>query len=523
MPPVHRIAHMLAFAALASQSACETTTSPARYNPPDPPVASVEVYPESISLLVGATGMVGSVVRDSAGASLWARSPIWTTGDSNVAVVMGLGTRALVAGRGPGRTTLTASSGGKAAGLSVTILPATDFATIAAGENVTCAVSAAQATYCWGAGPALGHSLVSGGCGDDACIVSPLPVNTTIGFISVQAGRRHTCGLTESGAAYCWGENALEQIGDAAIIETCPAPDNPARLVPCSSRPVPVSGDLTFVALSAGAMHTCGLVQDGEAACWGGNMHGQLGAATPGTSCMDLPYQIIGECSPTPLRVTGGRHFTSITAGGDHTCALTSDGTAYCWGGNASGELGVGAVDTVAHAEPAPVSGDLQFTGLWAGARHTCGLVTGGEVHCWGAISSREVGDSPGQEPCGVFVFAADTTRAFCYASPRRVTTDLRFRTLSLAWASSCGISLDGTVYCWGVLQYQDSQCDSSGCFPSVEYLTTPTRVPGVSPFVAISNGRQLCGIATDRIAYCATKQHHSVGLDPFTRVPGQR
>jgi hypothetical protein len=116
---------MLAFAALAGQSACETTTSPARYNPPDPPVASVAVYPESISLLVGASGMVRSVVRDSTGAILWARSPVWTTSDSNVALVTGVGMDVLVAGRGPGRTTLTASSGGKAPSLVPAASPST--------------------------------------------------------------------------------------------------------------------------------------------------------------------------------------------------------------------------------------------------------------------------------------------------------------------------------------------------------------------------------------------------------------
>src|SRR5437879_1989855 len=89
------------------------------------------------------------------------------------------------------------------------------------------------------------------------------------------------------------------------------------------STPVPVAGDLTFALLSAGGLHTCGVTSGGAAHCWGNNANGELGI---GSGSPNL--------SPTPLPVIGGLTFTALSVGYYHTCGVTASGAAYCWGWN---------------------------------------------------------------------------------------------------------------------------------------------------------------------------------------------
>jgi len=96
-----------------------------------------------------------------------------------------------------------------------------------------------------------------------------------------------------------------------------------------------------WTSLTAGGGQTCGF-RDAIAYCWGGNAYGQLGDGS-------------GADRPTPAAVAGGLRFTSLVTGGGHTCGLTVDGTAYCWGLNYYGELGDGS--TANRAMPAAVAG----------------------------------------------------------------------------------------------------------------------------------------------------------------------
>jgi alpha-tubulin suppressor-like RCC1 family protein len=89
--------------------------------------------------------------------------------------------------------------------------------------------------------------------------------------------------------------------------------------------------------------------------------------------------------------VTGSLTFSSLSAGGLHTCGLVS-GVAYCWGRNAFGQLGVG--DTLDRATPTPVAGDLAFSSLSAGYEHTCGVTTAGAAYCWGRNLEGQLGDN---------------------------------------------------------------------------------------------------------------------------------
>jgi alpha-tubulin suppressor-like RCC1 family protein len=93
-----------------------------------------------------------------------------------------------------------------------------------------------------------------------------------------------------------------------------------------------------------------------------------------------------------PTRVTLPVQAVVLAAGGAHTCALTAGGDAWCWGSDSNGQLGRGSIGG-SSSTPAPVSGGLKFIALSAGGAHTCGVTLDGSIYCWGANASGQLGD----------------------------------------------------------------------------------------------------------------------------------
>ena len=226
----------------------------------------------------------------------------------------------------------------------------------------TCGLTSAGAAYCWGR-----NNFGQLGTGSYTNSTTPVPVAGGLTFSTLAAGSAHTCGLTSAGPAYCWGDDNYGQLGNGAT------PVNEGI-----STPVAVTGGLTFSALAAGAVHTCGVTSAGAAYCWGSNFDGQLGTG----STTD---------SPIPVLVSGALQFSALAAGGSHTCGLTSSGAAYCWGSNASGQLGNGSITS--SSTPVAVSGGLSFTAIATADRHSCGRTTSGAAYCWGDNSYGQLGD----------------------------------------------------------------------------------------------------------------------------------
>jgi alpha-tubulin suppressor-like RCC1 family protein len=176
--------------------------------------------------------------------------------------------------------------------------------------------------------------------------VTVRPVGTgTFTATSVAAGEWHTCALTSTGQAYCWGLNQDGQLG------------NDARGTN-SWRPVAVlmPSGVTFVRLAAGDDYTCGFTSSGAAYCWGDNSSGQLG--TGNTQFHDRP---------TPL-MTG---LTLSTVGDTHACG-SYNGVASCWGSNQYGQIsGTPGQFTTTPVSIAPPAG-VELVGMVAGGNFTC-------------------------------------------------------------------------------------------------------------------------------------------------------
>lgn len=314
----------------------------------------------------------------------------------------------------------------------------------------------------------------------------------------ITAGRHHTCGLAPNGRAHCWGRNGFGELGDKtyqARHKPEPVRQGPVTLVeidagdfhtcalssagqaycwgsnargqlgesttkPLHAKPLPVQqGPIRYVEITAGGQHTCARTAEGQAYCWGMNSQGQLGDNTTTNRY-------------TPVAVQQGAvTFVEITTGGNQTCGRTSAGQSYCWGGNVNGQLGDGT--TTPRRTPVVVQqGTTMYQEITAGPFHTCGTSFTGQTHCWGFNRSRQLGDST----------------IISRIVPVPVRQQPPFSEVSLGFGHSCGRSPAGQAYCWG----------RSGHYTPVAVQQQP------HPFAQITSGNfHDCGRTSRGQAYC--------------------
>jgi alpha-tubulin suppressor-like RCC1 family protein len=225
-----------------------------------------------------------------------------------------------------------------------------------------------------------------------------------------------------------------------------------------SNKPLPVVGGMPFIDIAPGGQHTCALSVAGKAYCWGMNTNKQLG--DDGAS---------GQLSASPVAVATTQTFKTIDAKGDQTCALTSDGDAYCWPRTLlSGQ-------TI--ATPSLIGGGLKFASIGVGYRHACGLTAQGAAYCWGTNNTGQLGSAS-------MVWQSDT--------PVPVTGNLTFAEITAGNEHTCARTAGGQAYCWGSDQYGqlgDGEAYASGA--------TPRLVEGAEQIVSISASGEFTSAVT--------------------------
>ncbi|MBW3628180.1 MAG: Ig-like domain-containing protein [Gemmatimonadetes bacterium] len=485
---------------------------------------------EDVKLEEGASVPLRATLFDAEGTVLLDRRVTWSISDSAVAT---LDYRGLVA-IAPGAVTLTAASDGAQAKAAVTVVPARvvtlvthpDLALVIVGGSRNILIERSSAarklldrpTEWRSSNPAIARATAAGrveGVSPGTAVVTATSEGLSDSvvvrvlayaapeFKAVGAGGSLSCGLDQVGSAYCWGAGL-----DAAL-----GPDAPFERVDYREMrplPLPVATSIRFRAIATGGEYACGLTLAGSAYCWGREV----------------------AVAPVP----GGMVFDSVAVGlGNRACGLARGGKAYCWGINPRAE---GA--TQAGRTPAPVPGELSFGQISVGERHACGLVAGGAAHCWGSNSRGELGngemtygsganrDQPAPVPvlgshrfrevsagayfsCGVTVDGA----VYCWgggpavpgpegsgmAVPVPVRASVPFTRLTTGGLHACGLTSGGLAYCWG---YNYSGQLGTGVSGSTQSIVTPTRAGGSTEFAAISAGRAgTCAIAIDRRLYC--------------------
>jgi alpha-tubulin suppressor-like RCC1 family protein len=248
----------------------------------------------------------------------------------------------------------------------------------------------------------------------------------------------------------------------------------------CSTRPVRVVGGLRFRQISVGSEHTCGVTADNRAYCWGTNSSGQLGQGTA-TGPETCGPTTQEPCSTRPVAVAGGRRFSQVSAGSFHTCAVTPVNKPFCWGHNSWGQLGDGS--TMGRVTPVAVTGGLAFAQITSGGSHSCGLTAGNRAYCWGDNEWGQIGDRTKIQR----------------TTPTPVYGGLSFRNVSAGANHNCATTTSNRAYCWG-----NNQLGQIGDGTDWPRRLRPTAVASSVQFRTVSAGQyRSCGLTTGDRPYC--------------------
>ena len=243
---------------------------------------------------------------------------------------------------------------------------------IAAGGNESCAILSSLAVKCWGKNSfgQVGNGTTS--VGESVPVsVSKIPYSASIpGSFSVdqlEVGLYHACAISTTGGAWCWGYHLNGRLGITA---------GSSVLQPTATSSLGGTGRT----VSAGGLHTCVVLTNDTVTCFGRNNRGQLGQNTTTTE------------NATPTTVALSATASAVSAGNEFTCALLTTGAVECFGANGVGQLGAGTTSTSRYA-PGAVSGlSGTVVDIVAGTTHACAVMSTGEVRCWGGNSSGQLG-----------------------------------------------------------------------------------------------------------------------------------
>ena len=237
-------------------------------------------------------------------------------------------------------------------------LTARSFSQLATGFDFACGLAADHLAYCWGSNAVgqLGYATPS----PFSHILWPAGHASPPQFASLSSSSswRHMCGLTAAGQAYCWGLNEWGQLGDGTTINR--------------ARPVAVATSLSFVELATAFATTCARTATHEVYCWG------FSYSRP-------------DFDTTPTLISQEPPLIQIINGWGTACVLTAAGEARCWGYNGAGAIGDGT--WIDQATPTTVAGGLSFASISMGAEHVCGVTRDNELYCWGFNGTGSVGD----------------------------------------------------------------------------------------------------------------------------------
>jgi alpha-tubulin suppressor-like RCC1 family protein len=321
---------------------------------------------------------------------------------------------------------------------------------IATGTSHTCALLDNMTVKCWGYGAvgAIGSGSTASRGDNSGEMGEALPAvdlgsGRTATMIAV--GSNHSCALLDNATVKCWGRSASGQLGYNDTITRGDSSGEMGNALPAIS----FAAGRTAIAIAAGANHTCALLDNARVVCWGNNEYGQLGQG----NMDNIGDGIGQTVAVTPTIDLGtSRTAIAISAGDLHTCALLDNATVKCWGSGGNGRLGTGdtndrSVDVNEMGDSLlsiNLGSGLSALAISAGGAHTCVLLNTSAVKCFGngadgklGIGSQsDIGDGPGE--------MGDALATVNLGTGRTVLA------VSAGLAHTCAMLDDATVKCWG-------------------------------------------------------------------------
>jgi len=423
------------------------------------PIATLTITPLQSPVAAATQVALQAIARDSIGAALTGRTFSWTTSDSAIARVSQDG---VVTGLAPGAVTITASQGAKSATTTVNVV---------AGVTTSIVISNTGRVWVQGA--------------------------RQLTFIA-----RDVLGNVSSNPLVSWTSSdasAVSVTTSGVLFGLKPGSDVRVTAASGTASSTTTTRALAVTSVGTGDEHSCALTDLGDVECWGVNASGELGAGAFGS-----------DTSFVPLAVAGGIRFGSLGVGASHSCALTSNGTAYCWGAGDQGQLGNGS--RASRLTPVQVSTTVRFSQIAPGRYHTCALTDSGDVYCWGG-GSFGLGITPTKVPLAVplTVIASGENQScgldasgilYCWnvfpgGSVQPLGSDVRFVALSITRGTKCALTADGKVYCWGNNQFMKIST------PTPVELVTPLRFSAIATAVDRLCGISIGGTTTPNAPYC--------------------
>lgn len=346
----------------------------------------------------------------------------------------------------------------------------------------------------------------------------PILIDGTAQAASIGLGAAHSCMTADASAseslsdALCWGNNESGQLGFQSGADVCGK-----QKTACSPTPGRVDIPVTLVGVDGSAQHSCGLTEDGQAWCWGQGYGGSVPmvvptelrfvelktAPTDTTTCglTETGQLYCWRPEAAPEQAAEGFSFTTFDLGGDFACGIDPERKTFCWGNNWYGQLGMGPDSIGQDGGPASsdvpveVFGNHRFSELSLGLMHACGLKGGGDAYCWGYIVSR----TGLEELSGV---------------PQGVEGSEGFRQIASGDLFACGIlrGLNAPAVCWGNL-------DVGRVVGASEFIPALRPVlldPDMPPESIAAGGSQACAISGGAVYCWGDNRHAQLG-----RLPG--
>ena len=298
------------------------------------------------------------------------------------------------------------NSGEMGAALNTIALPSGRTAvSIATGDRNTCALLDNNALACWGnpigTSDNIQHGSTSNTMGDN---LPQLSVSSSHAITAYAVGDLFACVVLDNATLKCFGSNLSGNLGVPTSTSSLGAEGDMGDTLPT----VNLGTGVAVRAIALGKNHVCAIVNTGQVKCWGYNQYGQLGNGS--TANLGDDAGEMGDNLPF-VNLGSGRTATAISAGANHTCAILDNNTLKCWGFNGYGQLGQGT-GTTRGDNPGEMGDALAavnfdstttISRVVVGEQHTCVMFVDFTVRCFGRGGDGQLGygnsDNKGDDP----------------------------------------------------------------------------------------------------------------------------